>query len=158
MMSNFCQHCKVLQFDDSICGGHAGKSDTTEAVLCFADDQILEQKSTMGTKERILKLEYNRQDVLPGFPGFEKTVAAGCQFCPFLRRSIQGHLRARYAPFAQEKLSISFVEYAWIVVDQGSKAGLRSWNLELRVIFGVERRPYLQEEIKFEISSPQGES
>lgn len=157
-MSNFCQYCKVLQFDDSICGRHAGKSDTTEAVLCFADDQILEREVWPGIKERILKLEYNRQDVLPGFPGFEKTVAAGCQFCPFLRRSIQGRLRARYAPIPLEKLSISFVEYFWIVVDQGSEAGPRCWNLELRVIFRIERLPHVQQEVKFDISSPQGES
>lgn len=155
-MSNFCQQCKVLQFDDSICGGYVGRSDTNEAVLSFADDQILEWESSAGTKERILQLDYNRRDILPDMPGLKRTADAGCQFCSFLRRSIQGYLRNNYPSIPRDDLNIPLVEYAWVQTDQDSGVPPRSWNFQLRLKFELQKR-CLQHDIRFEICAPQGE-
>lgn len=127
-----------------------------QAVLAFADDQMIERENEKGAKERILRFKYDRHDMLPDMPDLQETSTAGCPFCPFLRRSIEGYIRHERVQAINQPLDFLHVEYAWIQTDQGCDDLPCGWKLELRFIFELEKTCRV-DEVVFEICAPKGE-
>lgn len=65
-LSQLCDKCSVLSFDDAWFG------DEKEGVFD-------------GEQGRILELEYDQRDTLPDLPILRASAAAGCAFCAALR-------------------------------------------------------------------------
>lgn len=70
-LSQLCDKCSVLSFDDAWFG--------------YEEEGVLEPE-----KGRILELEYDQRDTLPDLPILRASAAAGCAFCAALREATLG--------------------------------------------------------------------
>lgn len=110
MISNLCDKCKVLSFDDWALGGYGPKTDGNINRI-FPNPPEGISRDSMWTP-----LDYQLHDELPGLLYLTVSANAGCGFCSLLRASICETLgeqrRSRYTTI-QARLVFGWRVVSW---------------------------------------------
>ncbi|KAI9929391.1 hypothetical protein MW887_000860 [Aspergillus wentii] len=73
--TTLCQRCKVLEFDDKVCGGSIATSDDGTRYVSFEPP------------DRIV-LEYELKDTLPDLPQLSTSITSGCKMCTIVKKNL----------------------------------------------------------------------
>ncbi|KAK7978372.1 hypothetical protein PG988_005862 [Apiospora saccharicola] len=140
--AELCARCRVLEIDDLSWGGWKDGSAAAGFSLGIQEDP-----NSFG---RVIDLDYNVRDALPGLPLLRTSAENGCGFCNLLREAINEGV-APHAALVSVRLS-----YEWSpdiyglttliahLVIEPPEAGFPmegDQKRETRLAFGIDERP-----------------
>lgn len=88
-VARLCSKCSVLEFSDRKFGVEELNGYESENKLTFDDDFPRRYPISKGCCALKVKLDYFHDDSLPDLEGLLHSAEAGCEFCHYLRESIQ---------------------------------------------------------------------